>query len=935
MDRQVSQLLLQVDANVAVAQRELQNLARIVRQSSGDMNSSLDTTVRAHARLGSAMGNTRIAQMELQHVITASSDAYAAGASPIRILSLEMGRLAEAAAFLGGSGGGGVMGKLGAFMAGPWGIAVLIGVQVLSRLIGKHAEASNSVADLVDKMRKEATQAANNKIAEGEWANSIDGLIDRNQKLIDKLKERLKAEEDLDAQALQQAQRDKATADAALDAAKKRLDALQAQYDASAGQPSGVGIGQGAATGGLNRTELRRQLDQAKSDVTAAANGVVAAQEVIAKSMVAMGEATGKGLADASAAIENWSKGYLATLHYIESQTPGATTKISAAFYAMQKALQDAASAKIDINKPGNAATALANELRTGKITVDQYAASMAKLATQLEAAAKAAQAAKKGTGEFGVQISFAEAASIAKGAGLKVTSGYRTDAEQARLFNDPRYNHPGNPVARPVSMGGPGSRHEGINGKWALDIAFAPGLTPDKLRKLYGDEGVALSMIKTESGHFHIEGSRSQAASAENAAARAARAAAAAAQKAKVDDDTFARESAQLDAEILSAKKQLVGGFDTQAQLADDEIDAQRKAQLAAVQKQLDAHQIEAAEAKILNAKVNELADTRKAGVDEQKYRQALEQTLRAVEQTLQFRSEDLKFADDMATTQSEHRKLQLAILDIQYEQRKAELDYQLMLVKRNQDFATSAALQAQAASIQGQLDRLPTEQSQDQARVRQGTLNPLEAWAKQVPHTAAQINEALQSIEVQGLDSLASSITDVITGTKSLGAAFSDIAHQIIADIIQMTIKMLIFRAISAVAGAFGGGGGGDAGAFTDIMSGGIPGFASGGMFSVGGNAGVDQNMLSINGVPRAMVGANENIAVIPQASRINMGGANGGSAPIELVIQTVPSDDAWGKVQVISAQHANQAVRVSVNHTNDTVRSLTRPRLMGGRG
>src|SRR4051812_29785404 len=96
----VAQLILQVDANVAVAQRSLQDLARTVNQSATSMNSALATndnaigrTLTSHHNLGLAMNNGRIAQTELTAAVTRSIDAYGAGASPLRILSTEMGRL--------------------------------------------------------------------------------------------------------------------------------------------------------------------------------------------------------------------------------------------------------------------------------------------------------------------------------------------------------------------------------------------------------------------------------------------------------------------------------------------------------------------------------------------------------------------------------------------------------------------------------------------------------------------------------------------------------------------------------------------------------------------------------------------------------------------------------------------------------------------------
>src|SRR4051794_22003553 len=53
---------------------------------------------------GAAMGNSRIAAMELEHSVRAVADALAAGANPMRVFSMEFGRLAEASSMSGGFG---------------------------------------------------------------------------------------------------------------------------------------------------------------------------------------------------------------------------------------------------------------------------------------------------------------------------------------------------------------------------------------------------------------------------------------------------------------------------------------------------------------------------------------------------------------------------------------------------------------------------------------------------------------------------------------------------------------------------------------------------------------------------------------------------------------------------------------------------------------
>ena len=104
---------------------------------------------------------------------------------------------------------------------------------------------------------------------------------------------------------------------------------------------------------------------------------------------------------------------------------------------------------------------------------------------------------------------------------------------------------------------------------------------------------------------------------------------------------------------------------------------------------------------------------------------------------------------------------------------------------------------------------------------------------------------------------DQFAGAIAAVATGTESLRQAFADMARSIIADIIRMTVRMLIFKAISK---AFG---------VTADLTGGaatydVPGMASGGSGTFGGFGGVDQNVLSLNGSPIARVSRGEHFRV-----------------------------------------------------------------------
>jgi hypothetical protein len=156
----------------------------------------------------------------------------------------------------------------------------------------------------------------------------------------------------------------------------------------------------------------------------------------------------------------------------------------------------------------------LEEEQRKGLISTEKYEAE--KFAIQkatedrIEAIRKAARETNSTANrQIGREIDLGQAKSIAQSAGFHVTSDFRTREEQQYLYDHKRT------AANPVALPGT-SAHERGN---ALDIAFGPGVDPASLRKAYADEGVKLTKILKETGHFHIEWSTSGADKAEREA--------------------------------------------------------------------------------------------------------------------------------------------------------------------------------------------------------------------------------------------------------------------------------------------------------------------------------------------------------------------------------------------------------------------------------
>jgi hypothetical protein len=151
--------------------------------------------------------------------------------------------------------------------------------------------------------------------------------------------------------------------------------------------------------------------------------------------------------------------------------------------------------------------------------------------------------------------------------------------------------------------------------------------------------------------------------------------------------------------------------------------------------------------------------------------------------------------------------RAIEERLLDLQFDEEKRQLQAQIEeaarlraladRTKSAQDLAngrTGGGRRQGSRKVGWHASRapvsLPSSRTPSQRRAR------LSSGREAFRIRPTEINEALQSIEVKGLDGLTDAITGVITGTESLKSAFHNLAASILADLVQMTIKMLIFK-------------------------------------------------------------------------------------------------------------------------------------------
>jgi tape measure domain-containing protein len=272
-----------------------------------------------------------------------------------------------------------------------------------------------------------------------------------------------------------------------------------------------------------------------------------------------------------------------------------------------------------------------------------------------------------------------------------------------------------------------------------------------------------------------------------------------------------------------------------------------------------------------------------------------------------LDLRKEALQAQEDLTDSLAKRRVLADQIIDIEYQEKEAALKATLS--------PDSNATSTERKIAKAQLDALPEQKAHAQQSADQQNAGAWDTYVDKLPRTADSIGEAFQRAAVSGVGRLNDSLATTVTKMAGVHGA----AAQILEDFIKIGIESAeanLFHAANSGSGGagsggsaglfgwigklFGGGGsagsgGGSGGGGTGSTGGGsgapslnsvplpsfladlslptLPGFATGGSGVIGGNAGVDRNVLSINNRPVARVGKGELLSISPTGISPNM--------------------------------------------------------------
>ncbi len=713
-------------------------LATEVRARGGIEVAANDEVTRSHGRMN-------IASMEAEHVVRSLSDSVAAGQSPMRALSMEMGRITEATTLWAQTTENthGKIGQLASFMGGPWGLAISVGVAVLGPLIAGLVEGGQAAEDEGAKLKKNAEDTHTADIAKVAFGRTQDGLIASTRELtkeLDKQNEALRsnaenkniaAREDLAAQNAQRPDAVKNVADARGSLAAARATALQSP------------------------------------DATSSAAFIDAATQKL-DAAVANLATLDKGIADASVAYQR-TRIPLAAEQAKRDADPDA--RINALYNERIRLARVAAE---DAAKEGREIGA-ATKAKLSGIEAERKAA----LAAEAERKAAAARATRDDQ-QSGRKIDLGQAVDIVHGIGGTVTSTQRSYAQQQGLYARYEAYKAGTGPWAPLAAKPGTSEHE--RGQ-AVDVAKSAGMTLAKLVEAFREQGVHLTEKLNEGDHFHVAwGGKGRAGPSDETLAKRA-------QSAQDKDTRNGEEYAQLidraQEEGLTLQRKMVTDKAAAAALDMQSIEIERARLDSAAQAGATERKWSQAQADALMTQNAINASLKVEAIQRDEVSRKLQETFSDSQQARDARDALMQIDLDLADT------------------RKQRLDYERKLLADRQQSRSDAPKKIVGdpttspedfAKAERGLAALPAQNDAENRQLDKRYQSPMDAYHDELTKSVGDMGDAMQGVEMDGIKGVQDGLLGILNGTKSVARGFRDMADKIIADLARIAVEKLI---------------------------------------------------------------------------------------------------------------------------------------------
>jgi len=335
-------------------------------------------------------------------------------------------------------------------------------------------------------------------------------------------------------------------------------------------------------------------------------------------------------------------------------------------------------------------------------------------------------------------------------------------------------------------------------------------------------------------------------------------------------------------------AQADVTGTLDERAALEYQRIEADRAMNARAIKADKDLSEGQRQQLLVLN---DQIADAQRAAQKAKDHERHQADELALATAGIDNERDLLDAQSRLVDSTKARRDIDLRLLDLQYEKERLELENIRDNTRLNDTDREIARLR---------LAKLEQLKAADVANVNRQAEGPGAQYARGL--NAADINEQLQQVQVDGLKGLEDQLTSTISKVFELGGAFGKIANQIISDLIRIGVQRAIIGPIAnALFGGAGGGGGivgSIVGAVTGAATGGTatPKRASGGHVSAGKVYRVNET--GVEGFQPAGSGQ-----IIPLGRM--RGGGRGGT----VVKQTFVLDARYGVTTPELLQYVNQ--------------------------
>ena len=274
---------------------------------------------------------------------------------------------------------------------------------------------------------------------------------------------------------------------------------------------------------------------------------------------------------------------------------------------------------------------------------------------------------------------------------------------------------------------------------------------------------------------------------------------------KGRVDrsEEREARRAERVEQEIFRLRQRALGIADDELltvqerfDLAKKQVEMEREAETKELESRLarkDITQAEFDQLKLIQTQTATLEDRVSSDI---LARDLADERLAKERALTDLTADLLSLQSSAARTAKERREIELRLLAMAQRRAREDLETELSRTPGLTD-----------GDKQARRDALGQVQAAQSAAVNRQTMSPLEAWRDQSLKTADEIAEAYENVAARGLDALNDGIVDAIMNSKDLGETFSQVAKQILADLLSISVRRGITEPLANA--LFGGSG------------------------------------------------------------------------------------------------------------------------------